>query len=370
LYDHFYGSNSYNAYNYFFAMAMLAITAFGFIYQWALRRFGLVSLLGSVLLIEMIVTDYLYTVAPTAIYFLCLPVLSLLIAYLFVLGKKVGETGRVWPLAFLQFIFSLPAILFLSPIIYFVFVAFGLSDQASAVVIVLGLFLGLLLPILDGVVRAQRWLIPAAACLFFLMSVGMAHLQSTYTEGHPLQTNLRYLVDADAGKAWWTSDFKAADYWNIQFFSKKSVTLPKGFAAALSNDAPLVDTAAPMLSLQKDTVEGGLRKVTLHCQGRANAISARISLSDSCPASKIFVDGKEVAGKTDKYHYLVYKGLEKEGFDFMLEVDPKSPLDLSVADRSLGLPIVPGFNTAYSSTVIPGPDYNSNTIQVTRHYRF
>lgn len=370
LYDHFYGSNSYNAYNYFFAMAMLAITAFSFIYQWALRKFGLVSLLGGMLLIEMIAADYLYTVAPTAIYFLCLPVISLLIAYLIILGKKVGETGRVWPLAFWQFIFSLPAVLLLSPIVYLVFVTFGLNERSSAVVIVLGLFLGLLLPIIDGVVRAQRWLIPAAACLFFLMSVGMAHLSSTYTQGHPLQTNVRYLVDADAGKAYWTSDFEAADYWNIQFFSGKSVPLPGGFESALSNDAPLADTAAPVLSLQKDTVEGGLRKVTLHCQGRAGAISARISLSDSCPAGRIIVDGKEVAGKADKYHSLEYEGLAAEGFDFMLEIDPRAPLDLSVADRSLGLPIVPGFNTAYSSTVIPGPGDNSNTVQVTKHYRF
>lgn len=120
------------------------------------------------------------------------------------------------------------------------------------------------------------------------------------------------------------------------------------------------------------TLENDVRKLYLHCQGREGAISAAILLPESSSVSMIVVDGKEAAPSTGStpYRYLVYKGLGKEGFDLVFETSSRSPLDCSLVDRSMGLPEVPGFNTAYPANVIPGPDYNSNTIQVMKHYRF
>jgi hypothetical protein len=164
------------------------------------------------------------------------------------------------------------------------------------------------------------------------------------------------------------------DDWNRQFFTHTGVqhTL-KGTDRALSDEAPLLKLPAPTLSLQKDTLENGMRKVYLHCQAREDALSARILFSDSCPVYTIMVDGKEWPRAVDRkseYHSFNYKGLAKEGFDLILAISPKSPLDCWLTDRSLGLPEVKGFNTAYPADIIPGPGYNSNTIQVVKHYRF
>ncbi|HEX9508962.1 MAG TPA: M28 family peptidase [Puia sp.] len=374
LYDHFYGHNSYNIYYYFFAMAALGVTIFSLIYQWILRKFNLSSLLGSILLVEIIATDLLYVVAPTAIYFLCFPLISLLVGHLLLYKKKLDDSERPWSTGVLNIVFLVPAILLLSPVIYLTFTAFGLSDQSSAVLILLGLFLGLLLPLFSGVFKTHRWLIPGGAFACFLISLVVAHIKSGYTEKHPLQTNLRYLVDADKGKAYWTSDFEAMDNWNRSFFTKKGVAnVPKWFDPALINDAPLLDIPAPVLSLQKDTLENGQRKVWFHCQARAGVLAVQMIFSDSSPVHRIVVDGKEAlatTSRTEGYRVFSYKGLGKEGFDFMLEIPPASPLDLTLVDRSLGLPVVNGFNTTYPADVIPGPDYNSNTIQVVKHYRF
>ncbi|HWK04207.1 MAG TPA: M20/M25/M40 family metallo-hydrolase [Puia sp.] len=381
LYDHFYAANSYNVYYYFFAMAALGVTVFSLIYQWALRKFNLSSLLGSILLVAVIATDLLYVVAPTAIYFLCFPLISLLVGHLLIYKKKLYDGERPWATGILNIIFLAPAILLLSPVVYLLFTAFGLSDQSSAVLILLGLFAGLLLPLFAGVFTANRGLIPGVAFACLLIALVMAHLKSGYTEQHPLQTNLRYLVDADKGKAYWTSDFAAKDSWNRQFFTKKEggrsgaalAKIPKGFHPALINEAPLLDIPVPVLSLQKDTLEDGKRKVWLHCEARAGAIATQILFSDSSPVHRIVVDGKDLpatSNRTAEYSFFSYKGLGKEGFDFMVEVPATSPLDLTLVDRSLGLPVIKGFNMAYPADIIPGPGYNSNTVQVIKHYRF
>ena len=374
LYDHFYAHNSYNVYYYFFAMAALGVTVFSLIYQWVLRKFSLASVLGSVLLVEIIGTDLLYLVAPTAIYFLCFPLISILVGQLFLNKKKPDARKQSWTVGILNLVFLVPAILLLAPIIYLTFTAFGLSDQVSAVLIFLGLFLGLLLPLFAGVFTSNRWLITGGAFACGLIGLILAHVKSGYTEKNPLQTNLRYLVDADKGKAYWTSDFDAKDNWSRQFFDRKGVvTVPEGFRPALIAGAPYLDIPAPVLSLQKDTLEDGKRKIWLHCQAREGAIAAQILFSDSTPVHRMTIDGKDLrdtASNGAGYRVLSYKGLAKEGFDFEVEVPAASQLNLMLVDRSLGLPVVNGFNTTYPANVIPGPDYNSNTVQVLKHYRF
>ena len=369
LYSHFYGNNSYNVYYYFFAMAALGLTVFSLIYEGALRKFSLASLLGAIVLLEIIATDFLYIAAPTAVYFLLFPLLAVLVGGLLLFRKK---TDGSWSSLFM--IFLLPAIVMLSPLVYFTFVAFGLSGQVSAVLIFLGLFAGLLLPLFAAAFTTRRWLVAAIAATVFLVSLAVAHSKSGYTDQHPLQTNLRYVVDADKEKAWWMSDFEATDHWNRPFFAeKKGMDAPEGFHPVLINGAPLVDIPAPILTLQKDSLEKGNRKVWLHCQAREGAINARITFSKGSPVTCLFVDGKEwmpTGPRTWDGLTFYYRGLPKEGFDFIVELPSGAPLDCALVDRSMGLPEVKGFNTAYPADVIPGPDYNSNTIQVTKHYRF
>jgi hypothetical protein len=350
-------------------MTALGLTVFSLIYEGALRKFSLSSLLGAILLVIIIATDLLYKAAPTAVYFLLFPLLSVLVGGLLVFRKKTEESWSP-----LLLIFLLPAIIMLSPLVYFTFVAFGLSDQVSAVLIFLGLLAGLLLPLFAGAFSTRRWLVPIIAAAITLVSLIGAHIKSGYTDQHPLQTNLRYVVDADKEKAWWMSDFEAIDHWEKPFFAKMNGSeAPEGFHPALINKAPFTNIPAPILTLQKDSLDNGHRKVWLHCQAREGAITARMTFSKSSPITRIVVDGKEGSpegSRTWEGLSFYYRGLPKEGFDFMVELPSGSPLDCNLVDRSIGLPEVRGFNTAYPADVIPGPDYNSNTIQVTKHYRF
>lgn len=381
LYDHFYASNGYNAYCYFFALTALGVTIFSLIYRWALGKISLPSLQAGVFLLEVVCLDILYMIAPTAIYFLAFPLVFALIAWLILFYKGADGSQRPLLTVVVSFCLALPAILLLAPIIYLNYVAFGLTAGAAVSLILLGLLSGLLLPVFDSVFRTSRWLIPASSFSLFLISLVIGHLQSGFTAKKPLQTNLRYLVDTDEGKAYWVSDFTKTDDYNRPFFTKSRVGRPLGgYEGSLINDAPLLDLAPPTVTLEKDTLEKDtrgdeMRRIYLHCRAREGAVSIRFRLSDSCFANRIVVDGKEAMLYNPKswlqnYRSLTYNGLPKEGITVMFEIEPGRPFSMELVDRSMGLPEVQGFNTAYPAGIIPGPDENSNTIQVAKHYRF
>jgi hypothetical protein len=378
LNTHFYAANAYNAHNFFFAAAALAIAVFSLIYQWILRKFDMPSLLCGILLVTSVGMDLLFASAPTAIYFVAFPLLFLQIGCLIQFNSGIGEANRPWSYGLLYLLFLLPALLLLPPIVKGSFVAFGLTNGSGLAVVLLGLLLGLLLPVLALAFSSNRFLVPGFAFICFLLALGFGQLHSRFSPNQPLQTNVRYLLDADKGAAYWTSEFGQPDYWNKQFFTKRITDSSGKIHSPLINSAPPSDLAAPILTVQKDTLVNGNRELYLHCQPqRDDVISAVMVLDGKDSINRIIVDGKEVAispkkGSNDKnsLHYLVYKGLSPDGFDVMFGINPKSPFELDLFDRSMGLPILQGLNTSYPRGIIPGPGDNSNTTQVIKHYRF
>jgi hypothetical protein len=367
LYDHFYAANSYNVYYYFFALTALAVAIFTGAYQWMLRKFSEASLMAGILLIEVAGLDVFYTKAPTAIYFLFFPLLSTMIFYILsLLFKRVRKVEIVS--------YALPALLLMAPVVYYFFVAFGLESPSSVAVVVLGLLLGLLLPVLANVLRTSRWLIPVCSFSCFLITMGVAHLQSGYTDSEPLQTNLRYLLNTDEGRAYWVSDDVKPDRWNRQFFTHPSIGNSIGnFDRGLIDDAPLVDLAPLSLLLEHDTLEAGVRKLRLHCLSRLGVVSARMLFSEGGLPLVVKVNGKEVAEKDRPktgWTTLEYKGLGAEGVDIECWTSPGRPFEFYLLSRSMGLPEIKGTNTSYPADIIPGPGDHSNTTQVAKRYVF
>lgn len=379
LNTHFYAANAYNVHYYFFAATALAITIFTFIYQWILQKFNMPSLLIGILFITAVCMDLLFLAAPTAIYFLAFPLLFLEIACLIHFNSSLDESSRPWSSGLVYLLFLLPALLLLPPIIDGVFVAFGMTGGSASAVALLALLLGLLLPVLASTFSANRFIVPAFTFTCFLLSIGFGHLRSRFNPNHPLQTNVRYLLDADTGKAWWTSEFETPDYWNKQFFTGHGATTLSGrLNSPLIDTAPVLDLSATTLTIQKDTLAGGNRELHLHCQAqRDGVISVSMVLDSKDSVNRIVVDGKAIGASSVKkpgsgksFRYFEYKGLGPDGFDIVFGIDPKSAFELDLFDRSLGLPVIQELNTTYPLGIIPGPGDNSNTTQVVKHYRF
>ncbi len=82
LYSGYY-SNAYNSGYFYLAAIALAVALFTFVFAFLLRRFELSGLMMGVFVLEVIVLDVLYGTIPTAIYFLCFPLLFVLAGCLF-----------------------------------------------------------------------------------------------------------------------------------------------------------------------------------------------------------------------------------------------------------------------------------------------
>jgi hypothetical protein len=372
LYDGYY-DNAYNTGYYFFALAVLGIAVFTLLYQWLLRKFTMPSLWIAALLWVMITMDLLYRAIPSAIYFLCFPLLFAGVAALIYFYDETAANRSPWRSGIITLILLLPAIVLLAPMVASLFIAFGVSDQTPAVVVLLGFLLGLALPLLAAVFREARWLIPGGAVGLFGLGILVAFLHGGYTPQEPYKTSLRYLLDADSGKAYWVTDVERPDAWTRQFFPHPHTGHTIG-----GSDKDLIDTAAvlplqaPSLTVQKDTLENGMRLLTLHCQPTPGAVSVQLDLDKNDTAYNIWVDGKQadpVSGNRHAYRRLAYRGVTGAGFDVMFRLDPAKTFGVNLISRSMELPALQGFH-GYPPGIIPGPGDFSNTTIVVRHNFF
>jgi len=372
LNSRFYASNTYNTHYHFLAITAFAIFIFSFVSQWPLSKFNTSSLLAGILLVESILLDLLYMAMPTAIYLLFVPLFFLLLAYIFIFSQNIWEAKNPWPFSIIILISIVPAIVIFSPTIKLVYVAFGLTYQTAGVVILLGIFLGLLLPVFRLVFAGNRYVIPGAALLCFIVAIVLAQLDSAFTPQHPLQSNVRYLLDDNEKKASWISDFNSIDDWNKQFFKNPAT----GNAMGLSSEAPLLPLLPPLVAVKKDTLEDNVRKLYLHCRSAREAISMWIFIDNKNPAMSIKINNQEEtrmhveSSQMDtKYTRVDFYGLTNDGFDVLFEVTPGIPFEITLIDRSMGLPEIMGYSH-YPANIVPGVDWNSNTTQVKKRFVF
>jgi len=366
-YVQFYENNSYNVHYYFIALTGLTLAVFGLVYQWALRKLTTYSLLSGVIVVEFIFTGLMYAEMKTAVYFLCLPVLFQLIGCLACLLRSAKESDL--QSAGILTLFSLPAALMLAPTIFFLFIVFGLGGTAPAGVLILGLLLGLILPLFSPILKNNRYVVSGVSIAICVIALVLAQFHSGYTDKEPLQTNVWYSLDADKGKASWISGFSAPDFWNKQFFPNlKKDTVRGRTGLRLINDAPLLSLSPPEVVVEKDTVENAVRRLKLQLKSIREAISITMITNGKSPITKMIINQMEKQVLSPgPYHYLNFLGLNEKGVTVEIETKPNVPFEFTLIDRSLGLPLIDGF-TDYATNVIPGPGSNSNTTQVRKSF--
>ena len=368
LYNRFYGSNSYNSHTYFFALTAIGIAIFSALYQWLNQKFNTRSLLAGILLLEVILLNLLYSVMPTGIFIILFPLLFLIIGNIIVIYRGEQERGNLISSAVIL-ISLLPAILLIPSTVEQMYIVFGLTTVTAAVVVVLGLLLGLLIPILSTTFEVNRYLITGLAVIIFFASLLVGHVTSNFDASHPLQSSLYYQLRADENKAYWISDFPDTDEWNKQYFQGAKVEDGK-----LLNVAPLLPLSAPSAVILKDTIVNEIRKLHLHLAFRQNALSMTIRIGKENLAGDVTVRGSaggipQSNKSASLFSYVNYVGLDSLGVEVIFETTPGKPFEFSVVDRSLGLPVMVGMADR-PAWIIPGVGSNSNTMQVTKKFVF
>jgi hypothetical protein len=372
-----YYANTYHPYYFYFALAALAVTVFTLIWRWLLSRFSMPSLLAGTLIILVALLDGLYLIIPTAIFFLCFPLLIVLTGGIFSFFRRAGSAGNpsatsvarrlsTSPLTALALL--VPALLFLAPMCFLFFIVFDLQPQAAVVPALIALPLTCALPLLSIVLRETRWWLPASAFVFFIISLALGLLKNSHSPEEPVKSNLTYIVDADSSKARWVSLIPTADHWNNQFFPQgKQVSAQTivpggvyGLPKLLINDAPMDAPPTPTITILKDSTAGDQRTLFLHFQAQgANSVQLRFDTD----IDSLLVAGREPLNSPRQtpgpYRWIEYFGIPDNGVDLVLQLDPKATLKLSTITRFIGLPHIQSF-TGFPPGVIPGPEGYSN----------
>jgi hypothetical protein len=375
MYAHFDGNNSYNSGWYFLAMSALAVTIFSFIYNLAAKKISFNSLLAGILLIALLFMNGMQYVIPSASYLLFIPLLFILAERFVAFRKMHAVAPKTAQLNWLSLVGVVPAILFLAPTVNSTFIAFALGENMPLVVIAVGLFTGLLLPVFYPAFKNQQALIPLTALLCLVGALLGGHLSSGYSQQHPLQSYLRYTLDADSAKANWLSDFKTTDKFTAGFFKAGGRSKSEKGYRGLVSDAPVLPLPPPVAVVVKDTSSNVFRTVVVHISAaRENAHYININISDRNTVTGVTIDGNRhiISGKgsNTSFKSIGYTGITSNGFDVVFEMEAGKKLQIVVSDRSIGLPVVPGFNTTYPPDIVPARGTNVNTIQVSKSFVF
>jgi len=365
-YKNFISGNAYNSGYYFIAITAISIAVIAQPLMWACKRFNVTSIMTGALLIITIMLFIFYHFAPSATYLIFIPLFFLQIVQLVFIVKKVSYTQHTRLYEALSLLGAFPALLLLLPMLYLMFTAFGLSILSLITTLVEGLIIVSLLPLLTSVFNYGRYLIVNFAITLCVIALLLAHLNSNFSTKLPLQTYVRYELDALTKEANWVTD-GGIDFGNDKFF-KNSKTLPQNSSSMLS-DAPLYALQSPVMKIIQDTIVGNIRRLKLHCLSVRNAQSFSINFTPDDKIRKLIIDRKEV--KLDKGIVAIsnvdYYGISSKGFSLTLEKEV-GPLNCWIEDQTIGLPDSKGKNV-YPSSTIPSHAYRSNTTIVKQRYK-
>jgi MFS family permease len=276
------------------------------------------------------------------------------------------------------------AIVLLVPVIYQLYVGVGLA-LVGAVAFLSAILLGLVTAQFGLLGDRRRWFVPAGVAVFGVVLLAWAAFGFNFDKRHPRFDHVFYALNADTGQATWASNDLAPDEWSKQFFTGKfergaisdfAPTFPGNYLKA---PAPALPLAAPQATLlEGGDAQEGVRTLRLNLVPSAAGAQLTAFLDEKTEVVSAAVNGKKFGGRdaragnqTPQPWVLQYWATPAEGIELTLEVRTTEPLKLILAERSEGLPEIPG------QPVRPRPDYlipaagqSSDATLVSKTYSF
>ena len=254
-------------------------------------------------------------------------------------------------------VLSLPAVLLFVPLLKGFYTALGFTMIGAPLLsVTFGLLFLLLYPFLDSVFESTGKILPAAALVLALILCGAAALTTRYSPTHPKPSLLAYALDADTGKAVWTSSTNRIDSWTAHYLgtSPSRGKLPDFFPVwypidFLQHDAPVISLAPPQAELLENSTDGGTRTLHLHISTLRHARTLHVGIAQGEVLSAS-VNGRDLGKPSEaRWHQpgqwgFDYANPPVEGIDLQLLLQASGPVKVVLVDRSTGLPTIPGAN--------------------------
>jgi hypothetical protein len=262
---------------------------------------------------------------------------------------------------FLEFcilcVLSLPALLLFVPLLKGFYTALGFTSTGAPLLsVAFGLCFLLLFPFLDPVLKSIGNLLPLLVLTGGLVLCGFGAKAARYSPDHPKASMLSYALDADTGKALWTSSTRRIDSWTAQYLGtspsrgKLPDFVPDWYPIDfLQHEAPAITLAPPQAELLETSTDGATRALHLRITTPRHARTLHVGLTEAEVLSAS-VNGHDL-GKPSEARWrqpghwgFDYANPPAEGIDVELRVQASRPVTIVLVDRSSGLPTIPGAN--------------------------
>lgn len=265
----YYINGLYGSDRFLVAYALLATGLFGLLTRLVLRWIRPFSLVMGVYWLVYALVLFTFIRVPSATFQLLFPLLFSTVGTWMVLRWELHQRPRS-QLA-IGLMAALPTLL-LIPLVRLLFVTFDLQMPLIVAMVLFLLTLSLLLPVLLPIDRPLRWrngpTVALGALGLGLLLTGWAIYAERPSADQPLHSMVSYYLDADSGRAYWSSQSPAMDHWKEQFFPKSRQGLFTDFYPAsprqrLINSAPVLPLPAPTATVISDSSTATVRQVRL-----------------------------------------------------------------------------------------------------------
>ena len=371
-YTNFYASNFYNAKYYLMTGLSFGTFIFFIIYRWRIKKNRTMSLLASVVLIQIICMIFMYQSVPTAVYVIGYPLFFIVFAQMVIV--ILGYKQNRWTKQYIGVlaIGYLPAIFLWVPLIYNLFLGFSIQTLVAPVLLLVFL-LGMGLPIFEFVVKSR--IVVNGFLLFGFVFILLGHFTSSTSAERPLQSDLVYGLDVDNNQAYWISNNLQADEWNEQFLSEASLKpftafYPMAKRPRLIAPTPLVDIGPlkPWMTVKNDTLINGQRHLIFIVGAEDPAYAFELILGDTRKINYLKVNQAEISPsdfhQRGSYLRLEHYGKPSEGLEFTLRAEGNAVLKPTIIAKRLGLPGI----IKLPDSVIPDTGFDSHTTQVKQNF--
>jgi hypothetical protein len=275
-----------------------------------------------------------------------------------------------------------PGLALMIPLTYQIFVGLTLSSIAVVAVLIL-LQLGLLIPLLDVMARANKWSLPVLALLIGAGFIAAGLLITSSDRQHPKPNNIFYALNADTGKAVWASLDSRPDEWTSQLLSTNPENKPLSefFLSNMSsvrfrqNAAPQAQLAPPQIVVLNDQHSGDVRQLRLRITSSRMAPVFSLYVDSKAEFLSLMVNGKRLdpgnsAMLRRQIWNMRYVAPPPEGVEVAVEFKAQEPLKLRVVDQSYSLPAIPNQSIARPDNTIPSLNGLSDATMVSKSFSF
>lgn len=343
---------AYESNLFFISFIALGLSVTLAVYNFFRGRTRIENLTAGALLVWLVLLWLASLLLPGASY---LPTWLLLfnlapLAYLIIAKEPDVRSVRFVVLLFLS---AVPAIVLLVPLIQQTYIGLTLRFGA-ALIALLVLLIGLLVPHLKMITTTRKWLAPAALTVLAVGFLGAGIFGSNYDAQQPRLNTMFYGLNSETQASLWGTPDGRPDEWIRGFIQGTGNKMERGplpdffgakntrpFVWSQSQPLPLT---APEVRLVSDETNDGLRSVVMRVNSTRQAPIIAVYVDSAAEVQSFAVNGRKVdsvtAGRNE--WKLRYQGLPKDGIEVALNLKTQEPLKLRVVDQSYGLPVLPG----------------------------